>query len=103
MTGSGERNATQPLTTVVFDLDEMSDFSSNPNPATGSSAGPTTSTQTQNQNIAPHGGEIPESAEDIQDHAPVTDQEVGEYREQDRFLPVCFLYTLNYFQTLRMS
>jgi len=21
--------------------------------------------------------------------APITDQEVGEYREQDRFLPVC--------------
>ena len=30
----------------------------------------------------------PESTQDAPEPAPITDQEVGEYREQDRFLPV---------------
>lgn len=30
----------------------------------------------------------PESTPDAPEPAPITDQEVGEYREQDRFLPV---------------
>jgi hypothetical protein len=29
------------------------------------------------------------SPQDTPEPAPITDQEVGEYREQDRFLPVC--------------
>lgn len=30
----------------------------------------------------------PEPARDAPEPAPITEQEVGEYREQDRFLPV---------------
>ena len=50
------------------------------------------------QNIAPHNiapaahadgsGVVPQPAEDAPEPAPITEQEVGEYREQDRFLPV---------------
>lgn len=43
------------------------------------------------QNIAPHddgSGAPPETTQDAPEPAPITDQEVGEYREQDRFLPV---------------
>ena len=42
------------------------------------------------QNIAPQddgSGTAPEPARDVEP-APITEQEVGEYREQDRFLPV---------------
>ena len=43
------------------------------------------------QNIAPQGdGNVPEPAQDVEP-APITEQEVGEYREQDRFLPVRYL------------
>ena len=43
------------------------------------------------QNIAPqNGGSVPppETTQDAPEPAPITEQEVGEYREQDRFLPV---------------
>lgn len=43
------------------------------------------------QNIAPHNGGSgapPEATPDASERAPITEQEVGEYREQDRFLPV---------------
>lgn len=33
-------------------------------------------------------GTAPEPARDAPEPAPITEQEVGEYREQDRFLPV---------------
>lgn len=33
-------------------------------------------------------GPAPEPARDAPEPAPITEQEVGEYREQDRFLPV---------------
>ncbi|KAI1784656.1 histone-fold-containing protein [Ganoderma leucocontextum] len=48
-------------------------------------------------NIAPHiapaaqgdgSGVVPQPAEDAPSPAPITEQEVGEYREQDRFLPI---------------
>lgn len=42
-------------------------------------------------NIAPlnDGSSVPpESTQDAPEPAPITEQEVGEYREQDRFLPV---------------
>lgn len=42
-------------------------------------------------NIAPVGdgsGPPPETTQDAPEPAPITDQEVGEYREQDRFLPI---------------
>ena len=43
-------------------------------------------------NIAPlsdgSAGVPPETAQDAPEPAPITEQEVGEYREQDRFLPV---------------
>lgn len=45
------------------------------------------------QNIAPQddgSGSVPELAQDVEP-APITEQEVGEYREQDRFLPVRYL------------
>jgi hypothetical protein len=34
------------------------------------------------------------NVDDTPEPAPITDQEVGEYREQDRFLPVRSNYTL---------
>ena len=45
------------------------------------------------QNIAPASqddgsGVVPQVPEDAPEPAPITEQEVGEYREQDRFLPV---------------
>lgn len=44
------------------------------------------------QNIAPHNGGSgapPEAnTQDAPEPAPITEQEVGEYREQDRFLPI---------------
>ena len=45
------------------------------------------------QNIAPAAqddgsGVVPQVPEDAPEPAPITEQEVGEYREQDRFLPV---------------
>lgn len=44
-------------------------------------------------NIAPdtsgEDGVIPETPEDLPEPPAITEQEVGEYREQDRFLPVC--------------
>ena len=42
------------------------------------------------QNIAPNDGASapPETTQDAPEPAPITEQEVGEYREQDRFLPV---------------
>jgi hypothetical protein len=43
------------------------------------------------QNIAPHNdgsAAPPETTQDAPEPAPITEQEVGEYREQDRFLPV---------------
>ena len=46
---------------------------------------------TPNPNIAPlsdGSSAPPESTPDAPEPAPITDQEVGEYREQDRFLPV---------------
>lgn len=42
-------------------------------------------------NIAPQddgSGVVPAPAGEAPEPAPITDQEVGEYREQDRFLPV---------------
>jgi len=42
-------------------------------------------------NIAPSTdaeGNAPEPAKDAPEPAPITEQEVGEYREQDRFLPI---------------
>jgi len=42
-------------------------------------------------NIAPlsdGSGAAPESTQDAPEPAPITEQEVGEYREQDRFLPI---------------
>ena len=43
-------------------------------------------------NIAPlssdGSGAPPETTQDAPEPAPITEQEVGEYREQDRFLPV---------------
>ena len=42
-------------------------------------------------NIAPQddgSGVVPQPAQDAPEPAPITEQEVGEYREQDRFLPV---------------
>lgn len=48
------------------------------------------------QTIAPHSdgsGAPPETTQDAPEPAPITEQEVGEYREQDRFLPVS-VYTL---------
>ena len=33
-------------------------------------------------------GNAPEPAPEAPEPAPITEQEVGEYREQDRFLPV---------------
>lgn len=45
------------------------------------------------QTIAPQddgSGSVPEPARDVEP-APITEQEVGEYREQDRFLPVRYL------------
>jgi nuclear transcription Y subunit beta len=33
-------------------------------------------------------GSVPETAHEPPQPTPITDQEVGEYREQDRFLPV---------------
>ena len=32
-----------------------------------------------------------EPTSEVPEPTPITAQEVGEYREQDRFLPVCFL------------
>lgn len=46
-------------------------------------------------NIAPQddgSGVVPAIVENASEPAPITDQEVGEYREQDRFLPVRSLY-----------
>ena len=46
---------------------------------------------TPNPNIAPlsdGSSAPPESTQDAPEPAPITEQEVGEYREQDRFLPV---------------
>src|SRR6266550_1428789 len=40
----------------------------------------------------------PANANDSPEPAPITDQEVGEYREQDRFLPVSFFLFI--FQSL---
>lgn len=43
------------------------------------------------QNIAPNNdgsSAPPETTQDAPQPAPITEQEVGEYREQDRFLPV---------------
>ena len=48
------------------------------------------------QNIAPHNdgsAAPPETAQDAPEPAPITEQEVGEYREQDRFLPVSVIPT----------
>ena len=48
-------------------------------------------------NIAPQddgSGVVPATVESAPEAAPITDQEVGEYREQDRFLPVRCLYGL---------
>ncbi|KZT66623.1 transcriptional activator [Daedalea quercina L-15889] len=42
-------------------------------------------------NIAPQddgSGVVPATAENAPEAPPITDQEVGEYREQDRFLPI---------------
>ncbi|KAI0646691.1 histone-fold-containing protein, partial [Trametes meyenii] len=42
-------------------------------------------------NIAPQddgSGVVPAPVEDPPEPAPITEQEVGEYREQDRFLPI---------------
>ncbi|KAI0731799.1 histone-fold-containing protein [Fomitopsis betulina] len=42
-------------------------------------------------NIAPQddgSGVVPAIVENASEPAPITDQEVGEYREQDRFLPI---------------
>jgi len=42
-------------------------------------------------NIAPQhdgSGVVPEPAREAPEAAPITEQEVGEYREQDRFLPI---------------
>ncbi len=42
-------------------------------------------------NIAPQddgSGVVPQPVQDAPSPAPITEQEVGEYREQDRFLPV---------------
>ncbi len=42
-------------------------------------------------NIAPQddgSGTVPEPTRDAPEPVPITEQEVGEYREQDRFLPV---------------
>ncbi|OBZ78177.1 Nuclear transcription factor Y subunit B-1 [Grifola frondosa] len=42
-------------------------------------------------NIAPQddgSGVIPETVREAPEPAPITEQEVGEYREQDRFLPI---------------
>ncbi|KAI9061568.1 histone-fold-containing protein [Trametes sanguinea] len=42
-------------------------------------------------NIAPQddgSGVVPQPAPDAPSPAPITEQEVGEYREQDRFLPI---------------
>ncbi|KAH9887371.1 histone-fold-containing protein [Cubamyces lactineus] len=42
-------------------------------------------------NIAPQddgSGVVPQPAQDAPEPAPITEQEVGEYREQDRFLPI---------------
>ncbi|EPT05810.1 hypothetical protein FOMPIDRAFT_1139013 [Fomitopsis schrenkii] len=42
-------------------------------------------------NIAPQddgSGVVPATVESAPEPAPITDQEVGEYREQDRFLPI---------------
>ena len=49
---------------------------------------------TPNPNIAPlSDGSVapPESTPDAPEPAPITEQEVGEYREQDRFLPVSMI------------
>ena len=49
-------------------------------------------------NIAPlsDGSSVaPESTQDAPEPAPITEQEVGEYREQDRFLPVSSVITLS--------
>lgn len=35
---------------------------------------------------------VPEPARDAPEPAPITEQEVGEYREQDRFLPVRHMF-----------
>ena len=46
------------------------------------------------QNIAPHNDGStapPETTQDASEPVPITEQEVGEYREQDRFLPVSIL------------
>ncbi|KAI0360300.1 histone-fold-containing protein [Trametes cingulata] len=42
-------------------------------------------------NIAPQddgSGVVPQPTQDAPEPAPITEQEVGEYREQDRFLPI---------------
>jgi len=39
-------------------------------------------------------GVSPEGAEPLEP-APITEQEVGEYREQDRYLPVSMPFTFN--------
>ncbi|OCH84778.1 histone-fold-containing protein [Obba rivulosa] len=42
-------------------------------------------------NIAPQNdgsGVVPEAAREAPEPAPITEQEVGEYREQDRYLPI---------------
>lgn len=47
-------------------------------------------------NIAPQddgSGVAQEPVRDASEPAPITDQEVGEYREQDRFLPVRLLFS----------
>jgi hypothetical protein len=47
-------------------------------------------------NIAPlddGSGLAHESVRDAPEPAPITEQEVGEYREQDRYLPVRFIGT----------
>ncbi|EMD34626.1 hypothetical protein CERSUDRAFT_140183 [Gelatoporia subvermispora B] len=45
----------------------------------------------QPPNIAPQNdgsGSVPEAAREAPEPAPITEQEVGEYREQDRYLPI---------------
>lgn len=53
-------------------------------------------------------GSVPETSHEPPQPTPITDQEVGEYREQDRFLPVRTIIHLAYlacspFNRLQMS
>jgi hypothetical protein len=41
-------------------------------------------------------GSVAETSHEPPQPTPITDQEVGEYREQDRFLPVCTTVCLAY-------